>query len=55
MWLMGPNFAEEERGSAFLIADSSGIECWLRSGSWKIGIGRGDSQDEGMSLDAETC
>ena len=35
------------RGSASLKTASSGIDCWLRSGDSKVGIGRGGSQGEG--------
>ncbi len=47
--------AGEEWGSACLMADLSGIDCWLRRGSCKIGMGRYGSQGEGMSLEAKTC
>lgn len=45
----------EERGSAGLIADSHGIDCWVRSGNRKAGTGRGESQAEESRLEAETC
>ena len=60
MWEYGceGEFAGEERGSACLKANTSGIDRWLRSrsrsGRGKVGIDRGDSQGEGI-LEAETC
>ena len=35
-------------GIAYLMIDLSGIDCWLRSGSCKVGIVRGHSRGEGM-------
>ena len=48
------DFGGEEWVCAWLVKDLSEIDCWLRSESCKVGIGRGDSQGEGMS-EAETC
>ena len=44
----------DERGSASLMANAIGIDCWLRRGNCKVGSGWGASQSEGM-LEAEIC
>ena len=42
------NFAAKEWGIAYLMIDLSGIDCWLGSGSCKVGIVREQSQGKGM-------